>query len=147
MQSIKTIILATAVAVSGFSASTAHACQGPQFETHYVMVHPNTLADIPDGKVQLKIRLTDYGAKANANRRDYFRAKLVNDEKRKQFITVPIPPLTSCGRLNLPQSGEYYIIGEYAKGAGDGPLYIGGGQVFVARYLTRKRGLFGVTPE
>ncbi|MEO9636336.1 MAG: hypothetical protein ABJF89_03915 [Parasphingorhabdus sp.] len=140
MQNITALFGTAIFAIAGLSNSAAYACQGPQFETQYSMAHKAPLADVPEGKVQLKVRFTEYTAKQNANRYDYVRAQLVTAEKRKKFVTIPIPMMTSCGRLNLPRSGDYYIVGEFAKGADDGPLYIRDGRVFAAQYQTSKSG-------
>ncbi|MBV7258013.1 hypothetical protein [Erythrobacter crassostreae] len=119
------------MASTGVSAA---ACQGIQFETITTIASPSPQTDIGEGKVQLKIRVSEQQFKKNVENRAYIEADIVSGGSSKQ-VQIKLPMVTSCGSVSQPGVGVHYVVGQYTKEKiGDAKKL-----VFLPKYQTRKR--------
>ena len=114
-------VLCMALALGVTGASPAAACQGPQFESRFVLFYAKRQAEPPRGLVQYRVRITNYSLR-DVYSRDLVHVQQLADEppsegeidKAVGNLKIIKPIGTSCQSLSMPEPGIYYVSGSLA---------------------------------
>ena len=134
-----------AVVLGSFAGSAAVACQGPQFESQFDLFAAEKAADVPEGMVQYRVRITSYSLR-NVYDRDLIDVHRLTDEpvqsstidRAKGRLKIIKPIGTSCDSVAIQKPGIYYVVGTLLNGEDGEPVFVNGGQLFQPKFTRRK---------
>lgn len=137
MASHKLALTAAALGAAITTATPAAACQGPQWESSLVLFSDSQKADVPDGMVQLRVRIGTQTLR-DVHSRDLIRVWSLTDErdatkvidKATGTLQIEKPLGTSCDSVSIPPKGIYYVTGTLVMGEDGKPVTINGGKLF-----------------
>ncbi len=146
-QVLKAILTAAGLAFAGLGATQAAACQGVQFESRLIVFNEAKQADVPEGMVQYRVRVTNYSLR-NVYQRDLIHVQRLADdapdegEIDRALINLKLvkPVGTSCDYVLVPEPGIYYVTGTLVTGEDGKPVMVNGGALF-RPYFTRRKAM------
>ncbi len=133
MKYYKAALTSCALAVAAITAVSANACTTIDHMSTVTIFHDVEQKAVPEGMMQLKVRVSAKQQGNLGNNAGFLIAHIVDGEPGRRRLAILTPLLTSCDQLNVPQQGEYYVTGTFAKGFEGRKLYLNGGAIFAAR--------------
>ena len=133
MKYYKAALTSCALAIAAITAVPANACTTIDHMSTVTIFHDAEQKAVPEGMMQLKVRVSAKQQGNLGNNAGFLIAHIVDGEPGRRRLAILTPLLTSCDQLNVPQQGEYYVTGTFAKGFEGRKLYLKGGAIFAAR--------------
>ncbi|MEE9434417.1 MAG: hypothetical protein V3V15_09285 [Sphingorhabdus sp.] len=133
MRYYKAALTSCVLAVAAITAVPANACTTIDHMSTVTIFHDVEQKAVPEGMVQLKVRVSAKQQGKPGSNAGYVIAHVVDGEPGRRRLAILTPLLTSCDQLDVPLEGEYYLTGVFAKGLEGRKLYLSGGAIFAAR--------------